>query len=411
MSQPANPSHGIHFRQLPAPPRDPASDPCPNWTATWTLPYIQSLMAAETDASGTKTRAARSAAEATAVASEAWRTAHAVIIQEWDRWLALKTEAERLDQADENRLAAEEALRQEEMAERDAQATVARQHQEEEEALQSARQSMLKKRADQQATLFEIPRGVAPSAVETLIPSQYAIDLLKQHKSAPFKLFHPNYIRNENKARASLGYDNSDVSVGQIRNGQFEFVSAGAPKNIPANTALSWAEVTAAISVMSQAMKRCGAYTASACTSVASLVVELNHDARFRGDEQEKTNVIYTSHILEKFFQALRFHIPGDVSTPKLFDCSEIDMDIWMEYRAELRDAAQSAATCVPFPFLFYIHTLTFSLTRCLYTRTRSCTHHTVSRTCHSFPEPLAPVSCFSHLRCSFLFFTKSRST
>jgi hypothetical protein len=23
---------------------------------------------------------------------------------------------------------------------------------------------------------------------------------------------------------------------------------------------------------------------------------------------------------------------------------------------------------------------------------------------CHSFPEPLAPVSCFGHLRCSFLF-------
>jgi hypothetical protein len=27
---------------------------------------------------------------------------------------------------------------------------------------------------------------------------------------------------------------------------------------------------------------------------------------------------------------------------------------------------------------------------------------------CHSFPEPLAPVSCFSHLRCFFLFSTKS---
>jgi hypothetical protein len=26
---------------------------------------------------------------------------------------------------------------------------------------------------------------------------------------------------------------------------------------------------------------------------------------------------------------------------------------------------------------------------------------------CHSFPEPLAPVSCFGHLRCSLHFFTK----
>jgi hypothetical protein len=28
-----------------------------------------------------------------------------------------------------------------------------------------------------------------------------------------------------------------------------------------------------------------------------------------------------------------------------------------------------------------------------------------LSDICHSFPEPLAPVSCFGHLWCSFLFF------
>jgi hypothetical protein len=43
-----------------------------------------------------------------------------------------------------------------------------------------------------------------------------------------------------------------------------------------------------------------------------------------------------------------------------------------------------------------------------------SKTQHAGSRCssgCHSFPEPLAPVSCFGHLWCSFLFPTKSRDT
>jgi hypothetical protein len=211
--------------------------------------------------------------------------------------------------------------------------------------MEATQLSMLKKHADQQAALMEIPNNIGLLSKESIVPSTWAFNQIVARKNTPLVLFSPDHICTQDIACIASGYNNTDISVRQIRNSQFKLMAASTPKNLMPNKLLQWSKVTMAIPVLAKTMRQCGKYTASACVAIATLPVKLNQNPSYHGKEQDQTNIAYVAHTLDRFFTMLRTHMPGNLSTPQPFNPGKITHSIWLDFAKEQRDAEQTAAT------------------------------------------------------------------
>jgi hypothetical protein len=343
MAQPVGPALGPHVQNLPPAPPDPAHDRCPDWSSGFAKEYVDSLIPELRNAAGEVTRPARSLDEAVKHATEKWNLEHAEKQKAWDTWVSLRTEAEKKDTAEAAALADEEAQREQEEKER----VMARREREAAEALEAARLQGLKKAAEHELELFEVPIGVAPSSLLALHPCQYAVNLITAKRNCPLEYFLPDYIRRQGQKRATSGIDDSDIATPVIHNGSLALLPTGAPKSdVRVNSALAWNEVTAAFPILVETMTRSGKYSKSACEQMFRLPTILANTAEFRGTTNDRTCVLYVSQIFDKFFSTWRNYKPFSPHTCEpLFDVAEINVGLWNRLANEERGNAQNLAT------------------------------------------------------------------
>jgi hypothetical protein len=214
----------------------------------------------------------------------------------------------------------------------------------------AAKAAQLKKAAEQQVTLWEVPSGVAAPTFSMILPCRFAYNQISNMTNCQLEFFHPDFIAREEALRIATGVDDSDISTAILRNGRLELGPSGAPTSkARQNKHLEWKDVTTCVPVLVETMAQTGKYSTLAVSAMLRFPQVISSNPVLRGDKNDRINVIYVATMLDHWFHVWKNFKPNSTTCDPLFDISEINMDLWNMLASKERADSLDIATYVVF--------------------------------------------------------------